>query len=261
MPDRRHLFLLKELVKRDFQARYAGSLLTFVWSFVQPLWMLGLFVFVFSIVLELRFEEYDLGTESFGIFLFCGLLPWMAIQEGLQRSSTAITDNAQSVKKLPFPAVLLVLSTVSSALVHEAIAVVAFLAVLLPTGELSWSTLPWLLPALVLQTVLTLGLALLVSALHVFFRDTAQVLGMALTGWFYFTPIVYPLAMVPERLRPWIELNPLTAVVDLYRVAFLGGKLEAGMGRALLVGAGGVVVLAAGWWLFRRLEPAFADEI
>lgn len=260
MPDRRHLFLLKELVKRDFQARYAGSLLSFLWSFVQPLWMLGLFVFVFSVVLKLRFEDYDLGTESFGIFLFCGLLPWMAIQEGLQRSSTAITDNAQSVKKLPFPAVLLVLSTVVSALLHEAIAAGVFIAVLAPRGELSWSTLPWLVPALVLQAVLTLGLALLVSALHVFFRDTAQVLGMGLTGWFYFTPIVYPLGMVPERLRPWIELNPLTAVVDLYRLAFLGGRLEAGLSTVVLVIAAGAV-LAVGWWLFRRLEPAFADEI
>lgn len=260
MPDRHHLFLLKELVKRDFQGRYAGSLLSFLWSFVQPLWMLLLFTFVFSVVLRLKLEQYGVGTDNFGVFLFCGLLPWTAIHEGLLRSTTAITDNADLVKKLRFPSEILVLSLVLGALLHQAIAAGVFVAVLLALGELSWATLPWLLVAVPLQVALTLGLGLLLASSHVFFRDVAQVLGMILTGWFYFTPIVYPVGMVPERLRPWIEANPLTALVELYRTAFLGRELVFGPAGAGLV-ASAAALAGFGLWAFRRLKPAFVDEI
>lgn len=255
---RHHLFLLKELVKRDVQSRYAGSWLGLLWSFVQPLWMLLLYTFVFSAVLKI--SPVGVRTDNFAAFLFCGLLPWMAIQEGVMRASTSITDNAALVKKLRFPAEILVLSVVVAALVHEAIAAVIFVVALAWTGDLAWQGLPLLLLALPLQVALTLGLGLLLGAVHVFFRDTAQVLGMALTGWFYLTPIVYPLAYVPGRLQPWIAWNPLTALVELYRQALLGG------GTALTPGTGGlilaaVVLLFAGFWLFARLKTAFADEI
>ncbi|MFW6012170.1 MAG: ABC transporter permease [bacterium] len=260
MLERHHLFLLKELVKRDFQGRYAGSLLSFLWSFVQPLWMLLLFTFVFSVVLKLKLEQYGVGTDNFGVFLFCGLLPWTAIHEGLQRSTTAITDNSDVVKKLRFPSEILVLSLVLGSLLHQAIAAGVFVVVLLVLGELSWATLPWLLLALPLQVALTLGLGLLLASSHVFFRDVAQVLGMVLTGWFYFTPIVYPLGMVPDRLKPWIEANPLTALVELYRTAFLGRELVLGPAAAGLA-VSAAALAALGLWVFRRLKPAFVDEI
>jgi lipopolysaccharide transport system permease protein len=260
MPQRHHAFLLKELVKRDFQGRYAGSLLSFLWSFVQPLWLLALFTFVFSVVLKLRIDQYAVGTDNFGVFLFCGLLPWTAVNEGLLRSTTAITDNAEMVKKLRFPSEILVLSVILGALLHQAIAAGVFLVVLAVLGELSWRSLPWLAVALPLQVGLTLGLGLLLAPAHVFFRDTAQVLGMALTGWFYLTPIVYPLGMVPERLAPWIEANPLTALVGIYRSAFLGQEAAFSASTLGLIAAAAALP-AVGIWLFRRLKPAFVDEI
>lgn len=255
---RHHLFLLKELVKRDFQGRYAGSLLGFVWSFVQPLWMLLLFTFVFSAVM--RISPTGVGTGNFALFLFSGLLPWMALNEGVTRASTAITDNAGLVKKLRFPSEVLVLAVVLAALLHEGIAAVLFLGVLACLRELTPGSLPLLLLAVPLQMALTLGLGLLLAAVHVFFRDTAQVLGMALTGWFYLTPIVYPPDLVPERFQAWIQLNPLTALVGLYRQALLGGEPvpATGTGVLALVAAG---LLAAGLLLFRRLKAAFVDEI
>lgn len=255
-----HTFLLKELVKRDFQGRYAGSLLSFFWSFAQPLWLLALYTFVFSTVMSLRIDLYDVGTSSFGIFLFCGLLPWTAIHEGILRSTTAITDNSELVKKLRFPSEVLVLSIVVGALLHQAIAAGVFVVVLLAVGELSWGSLPWLLVAVPLQVALTLGLGLVLASAHVFFRDTVQVLGMVLIGWFFLTPIVYPLGMVPERLAPWIEANPLTSLVNLYRTAFLGRELDPGPGDLGFV-LSSVGLLGAGLWLFRRLKPAFVDEI
>jgi lipopolysaccharide transport system permease protein len=255
---RHNLFLLKELVKRDFQGRYAGSLLGFAWSLVQPLWQLLLFTFIFSTVLKI--SPMGARTSHFGIFLFSGLLPWMALSEGVLRSSTAITDNASLVKKLRFPSEILVLAVVLAALLHEAIAIVIFLGALAWVGELSWGGLPLLLLAAPLQVGLTLGLGLLLASVQVFFRDTAQLLAMVLNAWFYLTPIVYPLPLVPERYRPWLELNPMTALVGLYRQAFLGGRVEWVPGTAPLA-LGVAMVIFAGFWLFRRLKPAFVDEI
>ena len=254
----RHFFLLRQLVKRDFQGRYAGSLLGFVWSFVQPLWLLLLFTFVFSTVMKI--SPVGTHTRHFAIFLFSGLLPWMALQEGVLRSSTAITDNASLVKKLRFPAEILVLAVVLAALLHEAIAALIFVGVLAAVGELAWRGLPLLLIAIPLQVSLTLGLGLLLGSVHVFFRDTAQVLGMVFTAWFYLTPIVYPLKLVPVRFLPWIEANPLTALVGLYRQAFLGGG-PALVGGTGVLAAAAAVLLGVGFWLFTHLKGAFVDEI
>lgn len=258
---RPHWFLLRELVRRDFQGRYAGSFLGFVWSFVQPLWQLLLFSFVFSTVM--RIPPTGTGTSRFWVFLFCGLLPWLAVQEGVLRGATAVTDNAHLVKKLRFPPEILVVTAVLAALAHEAIAALVFLVALVSVGELSPATLPWLLVALPLQLALTCGLGLLLAGVQVFFRDVAQLLGMALTAWFYLTPIVYPLAMVPESWRGWLALNPLTGLVSLYRAALLGGSTPAAAQAQTLLPALGaaLLLLAAGWWTFRRLAPAFADEI
>jgi lipopolysaccharide transport system permease protein len=255
---RHHLFLLKELVKRDVQSRYAGSWLGLLWSFVQPLWMLLLYTFVFSWVLKI--SPVGVRSASFASFLFCGLLPWMAVQEGVSRASTSITDNAALVKKLRFPAEILVLSVVVAALIQEAIAGAIFLVALGWSGDLAWRGLPLLLLAVPLQICLTLGLGLLLGAVHVFFRDTAQVLGMALTGWFYLTPIVYPLAYVPGPLQRWIALNPLATLVELYRHALLGAEGALG-GATLGLAVAAVVLLSAGLWLFARLKVAFVDEI
>ncbi|MCB1035365.1 MAG: ABC transporter permease [Acidobacteria bacterium] len=253
-----NLFLLREFVRRDFKGRYAGSALGFLWSFVQPLFQLVLFNFVFATVM--RLSPAGERTDNFAIFLFCGLLPWTAFSEGVQRSSTAITENATLVKKLNFPSEILVLATCMAALLHEGIAAAVFLVILGLFGQLSLAGLPVLLLALPLQIALTLGLGLVLSSLQVFFRDTAQVLGMIFMGWFYMTPIVYPLSLVPETFRPWVELNPLTILVGLYREAFLGGTVPWSPHLGWLALASGVS-LVGGLTLFRSLKPAFADEI
>jgi len=255
---RSHFFLLRELVRRDFQSRYAGSALGLAWSLVQPLWTLLLLTFVFSTVMKI--SPVGSRTGHFAIFLFCGLLPWMALQEGVLRASTSITDNSSLVKKLRFPSEILVLSVVLSALLHEAIAGVIFLGVLAALGELRWGGLPLLLLAVPLQIALTVGLGLLLGTLHVFFRDVAQVLGMILMGWFYLTPIVYPASLVPERFQAWIELNPLTALVGLYRQALLEGEVSWVPGTVSLT-LTAAVLLSAGLWIFASLKPAFVDEI
>ncbi len=256
---KRYGFLIGELVRRDFKGSYAGSLLGFLWSFVTPLSQLVLFTFVFSTVLKV--SPVGERTDSFAIFLFAGLLPWMAIQEGVSRATTAITDNAQIVKKLSFPTEILVLVVVLSALIHEAIAAVAFFVVLAIHGGLQWAGLPLLLAILPVQFALTLGLGLALAPLHVLFRDTAQFLGVAFQFWFYLTPIVYPLGMIPVRYRFWLDLNPLTALVGLYRRALLGSSTHVSMAFLVALVVVSVAILGIGFLIFRRLRPTLADEI
>ncbi len=252
------LFLLKELVQRDFQSRYAGSLLGFLWPFVLPLWQLVLFSFVFSTVLKIPLTGER--TENFALFLFCGLLPWMAINEGITRSATAITDNPNLVKNVNFQPEILLVSIVLGALLQEGVALAVFLVILAALGELSLGALPVLGIALPLQIALTLGLGLLLCCVHTLFRDTAQLLSMAVMGWFYLTPIVYPRSLVPPRYQAWIQWNPLTTLVDLYRQALLAGDVGSirGVGQLATVALG---LLLAGGWLFRRLKRGFADEV
>lgn len=255
---RHQIFLLRQLVRHDVRGRYAGSMGGFLWSFAHPLFQLGLFWFAFGLVMRIPLGP-GAPTDRFAIFLFSGLLPWMAVQEGVQRGTTAITDNAELVKKVRFPPFLLVLSVVLAALVHEAIAALVFVLVLLGLGELSWPTLPWLLVALPLQLALVTGLAAGLAVLQVFVRDIAQLLGMLMMALFYLTPIVYPLTIVPERLARWLELNPLTALIQLYRAALLGG--EAPTVGLWVLALTALVSLALGGLFFRKAREQFADLV
>ncbi len=245
-------------MRRDFRARYAGSLFGFVWSFALPLWQLLLFTFVFSGVLRVSLTGER--TQNFALYLFCGLLPYMALNEGVNRAATAVTDNAPLVKKLRFPLALLVVTVVTTAFLHEAVALTVFVVVLIVLGEGSLSSLPLLAIAIPLQLCLTLGLGLLLATLHVFVRDTVQALALLFSALFYFTPIVYPLSMVPERFLAWIALNPLTPLVAMYRSALLGGDAPSirALTPLLLASATALVV---GVTVFHKCSSAFADEL
>lgn len=258
MPVIHRWFLLRELIRRDFQGRYAGSLLGFVWSFIQPLFLLVLYYVVFARVL--RVPLLGERTDNFALFLFAGLLPWMAFQEGVSRGATAVTDNAMLVKKLTFPSEILVLAVALAGLLHEGIAAGVFVVVVAVAGQLSPASLVWLLLAVPLQLALTLGLGFLLASLNVLIRDVSQILGMVMMAWFFLTPIVYPLGPVPEEMRPWIELNPLTVLVALYRHAFFGGEPVPPwrLGGLALVAVG---VCWGGLKLFERFKPTFVDEI
>ena len=250
-------FLLKEMVVRDVRARYAGSGLGILWAFANPvLWML-LYTGVFSLVLRVPVEA---GYASFPEFLMAGLLPWMAIQEGISRSSSVLVDNAAMVKKTVFPVETLVLSVVLAAVVNEVIALAIFAVYLGVLGHLSAAWLALVVPALVLQVLMTFGLGCIAATLTAFVRDTVHAVGITLTVVFYATPIVYPASLVPARLRPLIDANPVAALVDLFRRAF---TLHAAPAPAPIVylTVFCLAVAAVGAGLFARARPHFADLI
>jgi ABC-type polysaccharide/polyol phosphate export permease len=257
---KQHTFLLRELVRRDFESRYVGSLLGFLWAFLVPLWQLMLYSFVFATVMKVT--VIGERTENFAVFMFCGMLPWLALQEGVTRSATAITDNAQLVKKMNFPTEILIVSAVVGGLIHEGIAALVFAVVLVFVGEFSWSGLPALLWILPLQVTLTLALGFILCCVQTLFRDTLQFLQLAMTGWFFFTPIVYPLGLVPEKIRVVLAWNPLTVLVTAYRQALLAGE-GGGVDMMPLLGISAMTILLFILALraFQRLKPAFADLI
>jgi ABC-type polysaccharide/polyol phosphate export permease len=253
----RKFFLLKEMVIRDLRSRYAGSGLGLVWSFANPiLWML-LYTLVFSVILRVQSPA---GFAGFPEFLLAGLLPWMAIQEGISRSATALTDNAAMVKKTVFPIETLVLSIVLAAVVNQLIAFAVFAVYLAAIGHLA---LPWVLlavPALVVQAALTFGLGCLVATVATFVRDVVPVVGIVLTVVFYSTPVVYPAELVPERLRFLIEGNPVAHLTAWYRDAFTLHRLPEA-GSVVFLTLFTAAAMAAGLTLFRRARPHFADLI
>ena len=248
------LFLLKEMVVRDLRARYAGSALGAAWVFVNPILWMVLYTAVFSVILRVPVER---GFATFPEFLMAGLLPWIAIQEGISRSASALPDNAVMVKKAVFPIETLVGSVVVAAVVNQLVAFFVFGIYLLWVGHLSiWALLA--VPALALQILLTYGLGCLAATITVFVRDAGHAIGILLSIVFFATPIVYPGSMVPARFRPILEANPIAHLVAWYRDAFtLHTWPDPASVLYLLLFSSFAAVL--GSLLFVRARPHFAD--
>ncbi len=251
------VFLLKEMVIRDVRSRYAGSGLGLLWAFALPVLWMALYTAVFSLVLRVPAGP---GYASFPEFLMAGLLPWMAISEGIARSASCLIDNSAMVKKTVFPLETLVLSVVAAAVVNEVLAFFVYAIYVALLGHLQWPWILWIVPALFFQVLLTFGLGCIAATLTAFLRDTVHAVGIVLTVGFYATPIVYPASLVPARLQPVIEANPIAHLVDLYRRAF---SLHAAPDPASVayLAVFSLVVAAVGAALFARARPHFADLI
>jgi len=245
------------LVVRDLRGRYVGSTLGLFWSVVNPLAQLAIYTFVFSTVLSVRFGTSDV---PFVLYLAAALFPWLAFQESVLRSATCLVDNSVLVKRVVFPIEVLPVQIAVTALVHQLIALVLLLGLMVALGvspHLSILALPLLV---VLQLLLTIGIGWTVAALHVYFRDTAQLLGVLFPMWFYLTPIIYPTQLVPAGLRPLLALNPLSALVEAYRDVLLHGVVPFGA-RELWLAAVSLGALALGAVVFTRARRDFADLV
>ena len=253
----RYRALVQSLVSRELKARYRGSVLGFLWSFVNPLLLLLTYTLVFTVILPNRQPD----IQPFFLFLFCGILPWTWFQASLAESSGVIIAGGNLIKKVLFPAEVLPAVTVLANLVHFLLALPILVAFLALQGRLSWTALLLPLPILV-QLVLSLGLALFLSALTVHFRDIQSILTHVLHLWFFATPVIYSYAAIPEGslLRRALRLNPMTHVVVTYQQMLFHGHVDhwRGLFLAFLVG---VVAFAAGAFLFDRLRDTLPEEV
>ncbi len=205
---RRHLIF--NFVLRDLKARYVGSLMGLVWTAVHPVVLLVSYTFVFSVIFRQRVPT-DF-PDSFPLFVFCGILPWLYFQDTVQRSCTSVVDNSNLIRKTVFPSEILPLSLSISNLITHSIGLLVLLAILAYLDRLA-EPLALIPLYFLLLALLSLGLGWLVSALHVFLRDTSQVVAVVLILWFWFTPIFYQIEAVPEPYQLLIRLNPMTYAV------------------------------------------------
>ena len=249
--------MIAGLVRRDLRARYAGSVLGVAWAILQPLLLFLVYMFVFSTILQVKFTT-EAGQGVFAFYLLAGLLPWLGFQEGVTKAATAIVDNANLVRAMRFPTVVLVISSILASLVTSVLSFSLLLIALLVTGKLAWVSLPLLPVLLCLQTALAFGLGLIVASVQTLLRDTLPVLQMVFMVWFYLTPIIYPLSYVPSRFTAVWQWNPFTPIVSSYRAILLEGNLPA-LADLGIPCAWTAVVLLSGHWIFSRLEPEFAD--
>lgn len=250
--------LIQSLVARDLKARYRGSVLGFLWSFVNPLLLLSVYSFVFTVVMPSRVD----GLEPYSLFMFCGLLPWTWFTSSLLESATVLVSGGNLIRKVLFPAEVLPIVTVLAAFVHFCLGMlivaggIAYYQIHLLPSELMW------LPVIVLvQLLLTLALALLVSVITVHFRDMRDLLSNFITLWFFATPILYPFEKVPERMQPIMKLNPFTHLARAYQeVLFLPGPFTEA-GHLLLLGAFSLALLLISLALFDRLRDTLPEAV
>ncbi len=255
----RYRALVQSLVARDLKARYRGSVLGFLWSFVNPLLLLLIYSFVFTVVIQ---RPGTSALEPFALFMFCGILPWTWFQSSLLESSNVLIAGGNLIRKVLFPAEVLPIVSVFAGLVHFFLGLPILAAFFFYYGKPVNVTDLALLPVIVLiQLALTLGLALIVSALTVHFRDLRDLLANLLTLWFFATPIIYSLGEAPPRVRPFLNVNPFTHLAVAYQeVLFIAGPFTA-WSRLLVVGLFAGAILVVGYATFDRLRDTLAEEV
>ena len=255
-----HRHLLKQMVKRDLTARFAGTSVGALWSLIHPLILLGLYTFVFSYVYRVRLATAD--GVGFIPFVFCGLWPWMAFQEACLRSVTVIVDNGHLVKRVRFPSELLVISVIASSFVSQGVGfALLVLGLGIWQGGLSAAALVLLVVPFGLLLALAIALGLLLCTANVFVRDVSQVAGAAFTIWFFLTPVLYPASMVPGPLRAVLAWNPLTGILDLYRGLLLAQGAGPEWRGALYPLGVAAVLLYVAQRVFEKSKGYFADYL
>lgn len=244
---------------RDLKARYRGSVLGFFWSFFNPLLLLAVYTFVFTVVLP---GAHDPDLQPYALFFFCGILPWTWFSSSLSEAANVLISGGNLIKKVLFPAEVLPIVSVLANMMHFFLGLLVLAAFLiyfrrpLDPIELLW------FPVIVLvQLIFTLGLALLLSALTVHFRDIKDILANLLTLWFFSTPIIYSMKMAPENYRWVLNANPFTHLAISYQeVLFFHGPH--GHWRWLMaLLAASIGVFLAGYFVFDRLRDSFAEEV
>jgi len=247
------------MVWREFWGRYLGSLFGSIWSVLNPMAMIFIYTVIFSKIMRARLPGVD-DTMGYGIFLCAGLLTWGFFSELLGRCPNIFVEQANLLKKVNFPRITLPVILLSSSAVNFAIIFTIFISFLLISGRFpGWAILAFL-PLLLIQQAFALGIGMLLGTLNVFFRDVGQFLGIVLQFWFWLTPIVYPVTILPERARSVIELNPMTQLVAAYQQIILHGCWPH-WAQFRFHAIGALTVLTVGFLVFRRLSGEVVDEL
>jgi lipopolysaccharide transport system permease protein len=251
--------LVWQLVRRDFKQRYVGSAAGWLWGVVHPIVQLLTWVFVFQVCLGIRMPTAEV-TQNYPMYLFAGFLPWMLFNDTVMRSSASMVQHSNLITRTIFPSEVLPVSIFLSALIHHLIGVV--LAVIAIGWFLNtFSPLVLLLPIyMTFVGMLGVGVGWIVASLHVYLRDTGQVLSVIMTLWFWVTPIMISPEQIPERFRPLVAWNPMSWVVRAYRDRLLSNTWPRVEDLTVLAMYSAAVFIVGGLF-FRHLKRGFADVL
>lgn len=255
----RHRALTIALVAREVVGRYRGSMMGLAWSFFNPMFMLAIYTVVFSTVFKVRWAAGD-GKADFAIVLFVGMIIHGLFAECANRAPTLILSNANYVKKVVFPLEVLPWVAFGSALFHAAVSLIVLLvAQLVLRQNMPWTVVffPLVLVPLVLSTM---GVTWFLSSLGMYMRDIGQAVGIFTTALLFLSPVMYPLTSVPEGLRGFLELNPLTFIIEEGRNTLIFGRVPDFAHWGAMVAAGAVVAWLGFAW-FQKTRRGFADVV
>lgn len=248
-----------ESVRREFASRYRNSMLGAAWLVLQPLAQILVFTLVFSHVMRTRLPGVD-SSFGYSIFLCAGLLTWGLFADILNRSQNMFLDNANLLKKLSFPRICLPIIVSLNACIGFAIIFSLFVGFLLFTDSFPGWAFFAIAPVLLLQILLAIGLGMVIGVLNVFFRDVGQLFGIVLQFWFWLTPIIYPLATLPDWAQRIVMLNPMTPLVLAYQGILVQGTLPlwAGLWPTALLAC---MLCFLGMRLFQKHAGEMVDEL
>jgi lipopolysaccharide transport system permease protein len=255
----RHWDLLWQMALTDLRGRYIGSSLGLFWSVIHPLVMILIYTLVFSKVMGAKLAG-STDPYGYGLYLCTALLPWIAFQEVVIRCTTLFPDNANLVRKIAFPKSILYGFVTLSTAINLLLALGVFVLALIVTRHPLHPTMLLWLPLIALQLVFGLGLGVLTSILHVFIRDTAQMVGVLFQVLFWMTPIVYVESALPASLQQFQRFNPLRAFSASHRMIVLDGAAPSWDRLLFLVGLT-AATLALAVVTYRRFRGEILDEL
>jgi ABC-type polysaccharide/polyol phosphate export permease len=252
-------YMIMSLAGRELKQQYTGSFLGVIWAVIHPLVMVMLYYFVFSFVFGPKVKA-SYGTDSFALWLLCGLVPWFYFNGSVGRASGAVVLNKSLVTKTQFPSEVFPVVIIMANVVGHAVGLMMVLITIILTGG-GLTPYVLLVPVyFVLMSVMVLGLGWIFSSLNVFVRDVGPLVTILLSFLNFFTPIFWPPSIIPEQFRGILELNPLFHVVEGYRACIISGTFPGVMSLAYLTVFTAFVFITGGL-LFKRLKPAFADVL
>lgn len=246
--------MIFSLVRRDLKGRYKGSVLGFLWTFINPLLQLGVYTMVFSVIMRNGIKDYYL-------FLFVALIPWIFFSTSLSGGASCIWAQKEMVKKIYFPREVLPISFVTTQFVNMLLSFLVVFAVLIVCGKgLNPVALLCLPVVMLVEYMLSLGVVLIASAITVYLRDVEYILGIITMAWQFLTPVMYSIDQVPENLMSVFNLNPMTPIIVAYREILYYKqvpKLQTLLHASLL----GILLMVVGMLSFSVLKRHFAEEM
>ena len=246
--------MIKSLVKRDLRGKYKGSVLGFLWTFINPLCQIIVYTVVFSVIVRT-------DLDKFYIYMITGMIPWLFFDMSLRQGSGCVRYQGEMIKKIYFPREVLPISCVTSNFVNMLFCFIIVFAVLFISGVgVSIKSLFFLPMVMMIEYVMALGFTLIVSAGTVYFKDLEHIVTVILMAWIYLTPILFSMEIIPESVLWLFKCNPMTPIIEAYHDILYWKQMPAG-NELLYSVVFAVVILIVGELAFIKLNDNFAEEL